>query len=154
MLAPTTIPGFGSPRRALVLFGGEPQLAWLRALRPGFRHCAAILQCGAVWVIYNPMSNATEVATLPACAEADLAARLGAAGYRVVATDVAAPWPAPLPWRPFTCVEAVKRAIGLRAAAVLTPWQLYRRLTAEAGDRAPAARRSGGADVDRSRPAA
>jgi hypothetical protein len=136
MLAPTTIPGFGSPRRALVLFGGEPQLAWLRALKPGFRHCAAVLQCGAVWVIYNPMSNATEVATLPACGEGTLAARLGAAGYRVVATDVAAPWPVPLPWRPFTCVEAVKRAIGLRAPAVLTPWQLYRRLTAENGETA------------------
>lgn len=148
MLAQTTIPGFGSPTRALVLFGGEPDLAWLKALKPGFRHCAAVLQCGAVWVVYNPMSNATEVATLPACGEAELAARLESRGYRVVATAVAPPQPVPLPWRPFTCVEAVKRAIGLRAPAVLTPWQLYRRLAADAGKVEPR-RQHPGADVDR-----
>lgn len=136
MLAPTTIPGFGSPSRALVLFGGEPQLAWLKALKPGFRHCAAVLQCGAVWVIYNPMSNATEVATTPACDAAALAARFAAEGYRVVAAPVAPPRPAPLPWRPFTCVEAVKRAIGLRAPTVFTPWQLYRHLMAGEGQSA------------------
>ena len=29
----------------------------------------------------------------------------------------------------FTCVEAVKRILGIRATWVLTPWQLYRRLS-------------------------
>lgn len=129
MLGPTRIPGFGDAERALVLFGGEPTLPWLRLLKPGFRHCAAVLECGAVWVVYNPMSNATEIATAPACDARALAARFEAAGYRVVPAAVGPPPASPQPWRPYTCVEAVKRALGLSAPAVVTPWQLYRHLT-------------------------
>jgi len=32
------------------------------------------------------------------------------------------------PWMPHTCVEAVKRVIGLHARFIITPWQLYRHL--------------------------
>lgn len=134
MSDPTTIPGFGSAQRALVLFGGEPTLPWLKPLKPGFRHCAAVLECGAVWVVYNPMSNATEVATAPACDAARLAAHFEAAGYRVLPAAVAPPPPVPLGWRPYTCVEAVKRVLGLDAPAVFTPWQLYRYLRCMAAD--------------------
>ena len=30
------------------------------------------------------------------------------------------------PWGPFTCVEAVKRVLGVRARFILTPWRLYK----------------------------
>ncbi len=30
---------------------------------------------------------------------------------------------------PFTCVEAAKRVLGLHDRRVVTPWQLYRRLS-------------------------
>jgi hypothetical protein len=35
------------------------------------------------------------------------------------------------PVRPFTCVEAVKRLIGIHAPWTLTPWQLFGHLTDE-----------------------
>ena len=34
----------------------------------------------------------------------------------------------PAPWRPFTCVEAIKRVLGIHARFIMTPWQLYRHL--------------------------
>ena len=33
------------------------------------------------------------------------------------------------PWMMFTCVEAVKRILGIHKRWILTPWQLYRHLT-------------------------
>ena len=33
-----------------------------------------------------------------------------------------------MPLRPYSCVESVKRILGIRAGLVLTPWQLYRHL--------------------------
>jgi hypothetical protein len=50
-------------------------------------------------------------------------------GLRVIETSVRA---APLrvaPLRPLTCVEAVKRVLGIHARSINTPWQLYRHLS-------------------------
>ena len=67
----------------------------------------------------------------------ELAGHLDAVGRRVlhgpVATDAGAGWPDA---RPITCVEIVKRLLGVRAPAVVTPHQLYRHLLRE--DRAEA----------------
>jgi hypothetical protein len=46
-------------------------------------------------------------------------------GHRVIATTLMIPPRVLAPIRPFTCVEAVKRVLGLRAPWVFTPWQLY-----------------------------
>jgi len=35
------------------------------------------------------------------------------------------------PWMPFSCVEAVKRVLGIHKSFILTPWQLYRFLRKE-----------------------
>ncbi len=37
-------------------------------------------------------------------------------------------WSGGLAPRPLTCVEAIKRLVGLESAWTLTPWQLFRRL--------------------------
>lgn len=115
-------------RRAMVVFGGDADLRWLRVLRPGFRHCFAVLKSGEYWVIYNPLSNGTEVEIWPDEHEETLRAWLAQNGYRVVDDAVRPLRPASLPWAPYTCVEAVKRVLGLRAPGVFTPWQLYRYL--------------------------
>jgi hypothetical protein len=50
-------------------------------------------------------------------------------GLSVIETCVRA---APLrvaPLRPLTCVEAVKRILGIHARSINTPWQLYRYLS-------------------------
>jgi hypothetical protein len=44
---------------------------------------------------------------------------------RVVETRIRPAPRRPAPLRPYTCVEAVKRILGLHAPWVITPWQLY-----------------------------
>lgn len=125
--------------RALVAFSGQTELAWLRLLRPGFRHCFAVVEIlggvnaapggqGGSWVLYNPLSNGTQLAVWTLDNEETLRAWLRLHDYVVVETR-ARPLDARLfGWRPYTCVEAVKRVLGLHAPGVFTPWQLYRRL--------------------------
>ena len=122
-------------RRALVVFSGQTELPWLRLLRPGFRHCFVLIESrgqdvlGADaeggWVLYNPLSNATQIALWPLHDEETIRAWLAQQGYTVVETHVRPLMARVLPWRPFTCVEAVKRALGLHESGIFTPWQLY-----------------------------
>lgn len=127
------------PRCALVVFGGDPQLAWLRVLKHGYRHCFAVLEDGRTagqgaarfaptWIIYNPLSHRTEISVLSGVGRESIAGYYRSLGYRVVETHVCHPLRRPVPWRPYTCVEAVKRVLGLRARWVFTPWQLSENL--------------------------
>lgn len=121
--------------RALVAFSGRTDLKWLRLLKPGYRHCFAVVEApggrdgdAPRWLLYNPLSVGTQMALWPGVDAAELRAGLEAEGYTVVQTRVRPLGRRVLGWRPFTCVEAVKRVLGLRAPAVLTPWQLRRYL--------------------------
>jgi len=116
------------PRRALVAFGGDADLKWLRLLKPGYRHCFALLESGDHWVMYNPLSNGTEVEVWPGDQEETIRAWLVMSGYEVIDQTVRPLRPYPFSWAPYSCVEAVKRVLGLRAPRVFTPWQLYRHL--------------------------
>ncbi|MEO5336533.1 MAG: hypothetical protein H7841_06530 [Magnetospirillum sp. WYHS-4] len=113
---------------ALVVFAGQADLKGLRLLRPGFRHCFVVLRRQGHWVVYNPLSHWTEIQVLADRPAADLACWFAEKGYRVVPAPAGEAPRIPAPWRPYTCVEAVKRALGLRAPWVFTPWQLYKRL--------------------------
>ncbi|HEY9078425.1 hypothetical protein [Magnetovibrio sp.] len=115
-------------RRALVVFGGDADLKWLRFLRPGYRHCFALLESGDRWVMYNPLSNGTEVDVWPGDQEEAIRAWLVSNGYEVMDQIIQPLRPQPYAWAPYSCVEAVKRVLGLRAPGVFTPWQLYRHL--------------------------
>jgi len=120
--------------RALVVFSGQTDLSWLRVLRPGYRHCFVLIECaplydenvGGGWVLYNPLSNATQIAVWALRDEQTVRAWLSEQGYTVVETYVRPLTARVLPWRPFTCVEAVKRALGLHEHKVFTPYQLYK----------------------------
>lgn len=113
--------------RALVVFSGRTDLLWVRWLRPGFRHCFVALNDGRHWVTVDPLSTRVEVTVQPVPADFDLAAWYRAQGLTVVETRAASP-ERPAPLAIWTCVEAVKRTIGLCDRRVLTPWQLYKRL--------------------------
>jgi hypothetical protein len=114
--------------RALVVFCGHADLWWLRLLRPGFRHCFVALQGGYGWVVVDPLSHRTCVARIPAGPEFDLAGWSRAHGMMVVETRVATTDKKVAPVRPYSCVESVKRILGIQAGFVLTPWQLFRYL--------------------------
>jgi hypothetical protein len=113
---------------ALVVFVDECGLKYLRRLRRGFRHCFVAVRTDAGWVICDPLSHRTDLNVVGGLSAAELTHWYRSHGLRVVATRVR---PAPLrpaPVRPYTCVEAVKRVLGIHAPWILTPWQLYRRL--------------------------
>lgn len=132
----------GATPRALVAFGGQTELAWLRLLRPGFRHCFALVEIpgdgvdniicedgsapASRWALYNPLSNGTQLEVWPPIPEHVLSDGLRQQGYVVLETRVRRLSLRLFAWRPYTCVEAVKRVIGLHAPGVFTPWQLYR----------------------------
>ncbi|MGE4280568.1 MAG: hypothetical protein AB7G62_13350 [Magnetospirillum sp.] len=112
--------------KALVCFCGADSLWWLRLLRPGFRHCFVAIRQGPFWVVTDPLSHRT-IVRLEGLD--DLAAFYRRHHLVVVATRLLDPPRRPAPWRPYTCVEAVKRILGVQAPWVLTPWQLYLHLT-------------------------
>ncbi|MBL4747319.1 MAG: hypothetical protein JKY17_00545 [Magnetovibrio sp.] len=126
-------------QRAIVVFSGQTDLAWLRVLRPGFCHCFVLLECPAQdgstrrgdWVMYNPLSNVTQIEVWTLQDEEALRTWLVGQGHFLIDTYVRPPTARVLPWRPYTCVEAVKRALGLHAHAVFTPWQLHKYLKNE-----------------------
>jgi len=114
------------PARALVMFGDRADLPWLKILKRGYRHCFVVIEGeGALWVICNPLSHYTELGIMAGTGAAAIATHYRALGYRVLETRVTQPPKRSAPWRPYTCVEAVKRVLGLHAPGVLTPWQLY-----------------------------
>lgn len=112
--------------RILVVFSGQADLWWLRLLKPGFRHCFVALAGTGGWVVVEPLSHRTEIMLLPLALETDLADWYRRQGLTVVDTMALSPLPRMAPWRPYSCVESVKRILGIHAGNVLTPWQLFR----------------------------
>ncbi len=113
-------------QNAWVVFSGQTDLSWLKIFKPGFRHCFVLLNDGSRWVSFDPLSNHTEISVhhhVPP--EFDLPYWMEGRGYSVVETSIER-HKKPAPFMPFTCVEAVKRVLGLHKRFIFTPWQLYR----------------------------
>lgn len=117
------------PQTAVVVFVGAAELARFRWLKPGFRHCFVALNDGRHWITVDPLAHQVEVAVQAVPAEFDIAAHYAAAGMTVVTAPVRAAPRRIAPVMPFTCVETVKRILGIHDRRVLTPWQLYRHIT-------------------------
>lgn len=116
-------------QQAWVVFSGQTDMAWLKVLKRGFRHCFVLLNDGQRWVTLDPMLHHMDVEVhhnIPP--EYDLPAWLGLQGYRIVKAPLLRRQNRPAPVMFFTCVEAVKRILGLHNRLILTPWQLYRYL--------------------------
>jgi hypothetical protein len=132
-------PSLPADLRAWVVFCGEADMPWLRLLRPGFRHCFVVLNDGRHWITVDPLSPHTEIAVQPTPPGFDLIGWFAGRGQAVAAAAIRRDRRRPAPWAPFTCVEAVKRVLGLHARFVVTPWQLYRHLTRPGSPRPPIA---------------
>lgn len=116
--------------KAWVVFSGQADRPWLKLLRPGFRHCSVVLHDGRRWLSLDPMLSRIELRVhdhVPP--DFDLPGWLRERGQLVVAAPVDQTRAVPMPLAVFTCVEAVKRVLGLHRSLILTPWQLYRHLT-------------------------
>ncbi len=126
--------------RALVVFSGSTGVRWLRWLKPGYRHCFVAVDDGIEWLTVDPLLHRLEIRASGLPSAFDLAAE-----YRRLALDVIDVVPAAVPVRRaplglFTCVETVKRLLGIRARWVLTPWQLRRWLLAASAAARPRSR--------------
>lgn len=114
-----------------VVFCPNASLWWTRFLKPGFRHCFAILHDGKRWLALDPLSPHMDMFVFDVSPEIDLPAMIAADGLCVVAAPLRRQHKRAAPPGLFTCVEAVKRLIGLHHWRVFTPWQLFRTLTQE-----------------------
>ena len=117
-------------RIAVVAFTDAERPRWLRIFAKGFRHCFALVCSSGRWVVINPMSHWTDVVVLTESADGatadEMVRTLEERGFAAVACAVAEPARrASLP-SPFTCVEVVKRILGIQKPLVLTPRQLFR----------------------------
>jgi hypothetical protein len=113
-------------QKAWVVFSGQTEIAWLRFLKPGYRHCYVLLNDGERWTSFDPLSNVIEISThhhVPV--DFDMPKWLEGRGNKVVSANIRRDLMKPAPWMLFTCVEAVKRVLGIHARKIVTPWQLY-----------------------------
>lgn len=113
-------------KEAWVGFRNNSGLSWLGLLRPGFRHCFVALRWTDGWVVYDPLAHHTRLDVVAGGYE--LLDYFCEQGCLMLPVALAEPERRALPWRPFTCVEAVKRVLGLCCPGVVTPWQLYKHI--------------------------
>lgn len=111
--------------RGLVIFNNTTGIWWLKFLKPGFRHCFLILKTedGALWV--DPLSSGIGLETLKTHEIDTLAGWYRHQGMQVLSFEVEPKLNKPFSWAPMTCVEVIKRILGLRGWHIVTPWQLY-----------------------------
>lgn len=107
------------------MFGNQTDLPWLRLLRPGFRHCWAVVELPLGWLILDPLAGCLDVQFHPYSRLADLPGWYAGQGLPLVPICLPHGPQSPAPWAPLTCVELIKRLLGLHQRWVLTPWQLF-----------------------------
>ena len=115
-------------QRAWVVFSGQADLPWLKILKPGFRHCFCLLHDGEHWITLDPLSGHMDVRVQDIAPGFDLPGWLESRGYRVCEAPMQAQHKQ-APIALMSCVEAVKRIIGLHDIRVITPYQLFKHLT-------------------------
>ncbi|OIN86858.1 MAG: hypothetical protein AUJ12_04415 [Alphaproteobacteria bacterium CG1_02_46_17] len=114
--------------RALVVFSGQTDLWWLRFLKRDFRHCFVVICSQDRWVVIDPMLHFWEVSIPDVSAESDLAGWFTGQGLKVVETEIISPARRCYPPIFLSCVEVVKRILGVHRPFIITPAQLYRYL--------------------------
>jgi len=112
---------------AWVVFCKDTDIWWLRFLKKGYRHCFVILNDGRNWITYDPMSNFTDIAVLETPLSFDLPRWFSVKGYKVVSCFINRKRKI-APLFLFTCVEGVKRVLGIHKFRIMTPYQLYKYL--------------------------
>lgn len=116
-------------QRALAVFTNATDIWALGFLKPGFRHCFAALPDGDGWILYEPLSDRTEISTVRDIDAERLAEAYRRRGCTVVVWRIGPPRARVIFPEPFTCVAAVKRALRIHAPFAVTPYGLYRHLT-------------------------
>ena len=118
------------PGAQWVIFSDETDIRLLKLLKKGFRHCFMVMQQDGRWVLIDPRSNKTDIALLPHPATFNFPRYFSEQGKTVIKVPLTIKTPHKVaPVFPVSCVETVKRLIGVHQRWVMTPYQLYRHLT-------------------------
>lgn len=117
----TTLKGYRYPY-ALVAFGGKPRFWWMNFLKKGFYHCLVAMGNGYEWVLIDPLSHYTDIFVLK---NVNIKGYLRSKGYRLIQITPDIPTNLSLQIMPYTCVETVKRFIGIKKRFIFTPYQLF-----------------------------
>ena len=108
--------------RAVVGFGGTPTLWWMHFLKKGFYHCIVALGRQNEWLIIDPLLHFTDAIMIR---NIDIKRFFKKHGYRFVEVSLNEPNYKRLRVMPYTCVETVKRFIGVEKARIFTPYGLF-----------------------------
>lgn len=108
--------------RAVVGFGGTPTLWWMHFLKKGFYHCIVALGRQNEWLIIDPLLHFTDAIMIR---NVDIKRFFKKHGYRFVEVSLNEPNYKRLRVMPYTCVETVKRFIGVEKALIFTPYGLF-----------------------------
>ena len=108
---------------AYVAFGGRRTRWWMRFLKRGFYHCFLILGNGREWILIDPLVHFTDVIVL---CRTPIGRVLRDKGYRIVRTTPVVPPVTHTQLRLLTCVEVVKRFLGINQPFIWTPYQLFK----------------------------
>lgn len=113
------------PDEIYVVFSDQTDLWWLKCLRRGFRHCFVIMRFADIWMALDPLAHKTEIMRIDIPDAFSLIGWLESQGERVVCVSAQKAELKPLFPAPCSCVEMVKRVLGLRQFFIFTPWQLF-----------------------------
>ncbi|MBQ3696268.1 MAG: hypothetical protein II938_04830 [Alphaproteobacteria bacterium] len=110
------------PAFAYVVFGGLPTHWWTYFLKKGFYHCLIVLGNGREWCVIDPVMHFTDLIIVKTLhIESFFINR----GYKIVRTTPQIPSRVKFHLRPLTCVEMVKRFLGINCFNLWTPYQLF-----------------------------
>ncbi len=111
---------------AWIVFSGETDIAWLKIFKAGFRHCFVLLNDGERWMSIDPISPYLDVQVYHHIStDFNLPNWLESRGHKIIQSKINKKHKTPAPWMVVTCVELVKRVLGLHKRFIFTPWQLY-----------------------------
>ena len=117
-----------SKQGAWVVFSDKTDIAILKLLRRGFRHCFMIMQQDGRWILIDPRANKTDIALLPHPRDFNFPRYYMNQGMTVVKVPhINTPHKILSPF-PVTCIAIIKRIIGLHKWSVITPYHLYKTL--------------------------
>lgn len=114
------------PQMAWGVFSDETDISYLKFLKRGYRHCYLLLSDGQQWFSIDPLAHMTQIGFHSFTEPFNLPLWLKSQGHTVVKVEVDNPDAKPFPLTIMTCVETVKRVLGIRNRWMVTPWQLYR----------------------------
>jgi len=116
------------PAATWVIFSDDTDIHMLKIFRRGFRHCFLIMQQHDRWILIDPRSNKTDVVLLPHPISFNFPRYYTEQGKTVLKVQgIKTPHKIMSPL-PVSCVEGIKRLIGLHQWWVITPYQLYKSL--------------------------